>query len=213
MTCIKCGGTGILANGEMCDCGVATEFFLPVCMDIPAQYQNLQFDARLVPQDMPCDYGRYISELMRECCGNMMQLCRNILICSPPNTGKTVFAYTVLSFLYRKGVEVFSLRDILEVREVLMNPYRGKQDEVGLLTRTPIAFIKIPLDLPPKLAATMSTVVERRVRHGNSTIFLYGGSKEDIFAQDTFGNLQALLGDGSYNTILVKSWRKGGKES
>lgn len=213
MACIKCGGTGILANGERCDCGVTTEFFLPVCMDVPAQYQNLQFDVRLIPQEMPSDYGRYMSELMKECCGNVMRLCKNILICSPPNTGKTVFAYTVLNSIYRSGVEVFSLRDILEVREILMNPYRGKQDEAGLLTRTPIAFIKIPLDLPSKLAATMSTVVERRVRHGNSTIFLYGGSKEDIFAQDTFGNLQALLGDGSYNTILVKSWRKGGKES
>ena len=43
-----------------------------------------------------------------------------------------------------------------------------------------------------------------------STIFLFSGSQEDLIAQDKFGKFKALLGDGSYNSIEIKSWRQEG---
>ena len=42
--CLKCGGTGVLINGEKCDCGCMDDFVLPTAMHIPSQYQNVRFE-------------------------------------------------------------------------------------------------------------------------------------------------------------------------
>lgn len=206
--CLKCGDTGVCINGEVCDCGIQVSFIQPSFIQVPAQYQNNPFDARLLPQWMPSEYGVFMTKLVRDCMMSNQYLHQNILVCSPPNSGKTVMAYSVLGGLYAQGQKVFGLMDIMEVRGLLMEPYHVDREGLSLFGDAPVIFIKIPLDLPAKLAATISMVVERRVRRGGSSVFLYSGAKEDLVAQDTFGSLQALFGDGAYNSILVKSWKK-----
>ncbi len=210
MVCLKCGGTGVLVSGETCDCGVCVECMLPAFVKVPSQYQNNCFDARLLPQWLPSDYGVFMTNLVRNFTTKQDLMHQNILICSPPNSGKTVMAYTVIGMLYMQGHKVFGLMDIMEVRGILMEQYHVDWESLGLLVDAPVIFIKIPLDIPARLAATVSTVVERRVRRGGSTVFLYSGCRDDLVAQDTFGNLQALFGDGSYNSVMVKSWRRKG---
>lgn len=205
--CIKCGGTGILANGEPCDCGCKEDITLPTCLNVPVQYQGIRFDKSFLPKYLQDDYGNYMEGLIKDCTANVSMFNKNILICAPPNSGKTVFAYTIYGLLFAKGATIPSLMDIMEVREVMMNYYNADYEKIELLSTSKVAVIKIPQDLPIKFAETISTIIERRVRNNCSTIFLYSGSKEDLLAQDKFGKFKAIIGDGSYNSIEVKSWR------
>lgn len=211
MNCLKCGGTGYTVHGKKCDCGSVEErVIIPDSIKIPQQYQSIVFSESLLPEYVDVSYKAYMRDLYRECTTCEKWFNRNILICAPPNSGKTVFAYSVIGTLYAKGVVVSDLMDIMEVRELIMAYYGDVRYSKSNIAEAKIVFIKIPQDLPVKLAETMSTIVERRVRHGVGTIFLFSGTKEDLKAQDRFGKLQALIGDGSYNSIEVKSWERKG---
>lgn len=209
--CIKCGDTGVLISGEKCDCGCIDNLILPTTMNIPSQYQNVRFDKCFLPQWLQSSYGECMDKLLVDCTNNLHTFHTNILICAPPNSGKTVFAYTVYGILYAKGQCIPRLMDIMEVREIMINYYNVNYEDIELLNMARVAIIKIPQDLPPKFAETISMIMERRVRNGNSTIFLFSGSQEDLLAQDRFGKFRALIGDGSYNSIKVKSWKQEGE--
>ena len=207
MACLKCGGSGFMCGNIPCDCGAKSPLIVPENLHVPSTYQSIRFNKELLPYGMHISYGAYMESLIKTCTSNIATFRQNILICSPPNSGKTVFAYTVIGMLFAKGVTMPELMDIMEVRNLLMSIYNVDQEKVKLLSTAPLAIIKLPMDLPPKFAETMSTIIERRVRHNGSTIFLYGGTKDDLLAQDTFGRLRSLLNDGSYNSIAVKSWK------
>ncbi len=211
--CLKCGGTGIDAFGNKCDCGASTQVSVPLSISVPLQYFQVKFDARLLPEDLPTSYGSYMTKLLKDCSNTSDLFQKNVLVCAPPNSGKTVLAYTVLEVLYGGGYEVYPLKDIMEVRESLHNYYKDYTEQLRLLSVAPVVFIKIPLDIPGKLGETISTIVERRVRAGHGTVFLYSGSKEDLLAQDTFGHLRSILGDGSYNSLSIVSWKKEERSS
>lgn len=204
--CLKCGGTGFLLSGELCDCGVKTIYYVPEVLEVPMQYQGVRFNSRLLPPNVQGGYADYMDAMYRTLTSNSIQGRKNVLICAPPNTGKTVFAYSVLIDQYMKGVSVVPLMDIMEVRAIMMNPYDIDVEKVESISKSQVMFIKIPMDLPSRLAESMSTIIERRVRNSASTIFLYSGTYKDLIAQDTFGKLRMLIGDGSYNSIEVKSF-------
>lgn len=207
MACLKCGDTGVKANGDVCDCGYMEQIELPTSMSVPSQYQGVRFDKTFLPTYLQDDYGQYVEKLIKDCTQNLSVFNKNILICAPPNSGKTVFAYTVYGLLFAKGQEIPNLMDIMEVREILMNYYNADLDKIELLSTAKLAIIKIPQDLPNKFGETISMIIERRVRNNCTTIFLYSGSQEDLLAQDRFGKFKAIIGDGSYNSIDVKSWK------
>lgn len=212
--CLKCGDTGSMPiidpdgtiHSEPCTCGAGLEVRLPSMLSVPTQYQGVKFDKSLVRKDLDESYGRYLDKLLKMCTTDLGNFHKNILICSPPNSSKTVFAYTVYGMLYPQGVHVPEIMDLMEAREVLLNYYGVDRDVQSLLSTAKIAFIKVPQDLPPKFAETMSTIIERRVRQNASTIFLTSCSVDDIMAQDKFNKFKALKGDGSYNSLEVVSW-------
>lgn len=207
-TCIKCGGTHKMLNGQRCDCMIANSFELPVVLDVPIQYQGVKFNKAALPRDMQEDYGPYMMKLYEELLDSR-GIGRNILVCAPPNSGKTVFAYTIYAEMVNQGASVAKLLDLMEVRELLMSYYHDvDREQLALLSSADVAFIKIPQDLPIKFAEIISTVIERRVRSGGSTIFLFSGSKKDLEAQDRFGKFRALEGDGSYNSLKIYSWER-----
>lgn len=204
--CLICGDTGYDAFGEPCKaCSSNAESnVLPTLPTIPIQYQGVRFNKTFLPNDMQSEYGTYMEELIERVVKGT-DFYKNILICSRPNSGKTVFAYTVLGMLYNKGIVIPEVRDIIEVRDIMIN-YYADTDETELWSKAKLAIIKIPVDISVHMFDTMSTVVERRVRNNGSTIFLYGGTRKDILAQDRFGRLKSLEGDGSYNSIEIKTW-------
>ena len=204
--CIKCGDTGFLCSGERCDCTAGTTIEVPVCLGIPMQYQNVQFSRILLRNELPTDYGIFMDRLLKEFTSDPYGLHKNYIICAPPNSGKTVWSYTLYSLLFSQGCEIPEIMDLMQARDVLLNYYSDNKEALEKLSSAPVAVIRLPWDLPPKFPETISTIVERRVRAGCSTIFLYNGTNVELYAKDTFGKLKSLAGDGSFNSVCIKSW-------
>lgn len=207
-TCLLCADTGIQVDGSVCSCGIHSKVEMPLILEIPAIYQTAEFSASLVPIKMSRSYGTDLEDII-DVIKSKGKYNHNILICSPPNTGKTVFSYTIYKHQYTKGIQMSELIDLIEAKELFnTNSYdESIQIAKNILVNCPIAIIKIPLDLPNKFAETMSTILERRVRKGGTTIFLYGGSLFDLQNQDRFGVLKNLIRDGSYNSIRVMEYK------
>ena len=199
--CIYCGDTLKTSLGEPC----------PVCSgkilkksasvyNIPIQYQGVSFDKSFLPEKMQKVYGTYMEELLIEIVNNISFYAKNSLICSRPNTGKTIWAYTLYANLYDKGVRIPPLRDIMEVRNLL----NGSSEEGEMFSSSKCAIIKIPVDIQFWMIDIMSSVIERRVRNNGFTIFLFGGTEEDITSADKNKRYRYLKGNGSYNSLDVK---------
>jgi len=85
--------------------------------------------------------------------------------------------------------------------------YNVDQDAYDLLVKSPIAIIKVPMDVPSRFSETMVTIIDLRLRHNGRTIFLFDGSKEDLINLDRFNKFKPLLGDGSYHSLAVYSYK------
>lgn len=195
-----------MANGEVCACGIKAKMILPISLKIPVQYQGVRFSKDFVNKKLDPNYGNFMHNLLNDCIQNLHTFQKNILICAPPNSGKTVWTYTLYSQMYAKGFVMPELMDLMEIRSLWLDYYTQDKEKVNLISSAKILVIKLPLDLPVKFPETMSTIIERRVRNNCSTIFLYGGSIKDLEAQDKFGKLQTIIGDGSFNSLCVKSF-------
>lgn len=204
--CIKCGGTGIDALGNPCSCGINKKIEMPVCLKVPMQYQGLKFNKAFIRKGLPPLYGETLDKILQECIDSFGQFKRNILICAPPGSSKTIWAYTLYSMLFSMGCEIPEIMDLMQCREILLNYYTEDKEALRLLSTAPLAVIKIPWDLPNRFVETVSTIIDRRVRANCSTIFLYNGSKTDLKARDSFGKLSMLEGDGYFNSLKIYSW-------
>lgn len=202
--CLKCGGTGIDVLGNICDCTKEKEISIPYVANIPAVYQSCEFSQQLVPMRLNRKYGIELEDIINFI-SKKGRYNSNLLICSPPNTGKTIFAYSILRHLYLKGVQVPDLLDLIEVKELIMSTSYDEDviNKKNKIITSPILIVKIPLDIPIKFAETMSTILERRVRKNGNTIFLYGNTVQNLKNQDKYGVLNNIIKDGSYNSIRV----------
>lgn len=205
--CLKCGDTGILTSGAKCDCGVGRTVTLPECANIPAQYVGVEFSKEFVPQLTPSNFGQKLESILEEILEDGC-LRKNYLLCSPPNTGKTVFAYTVAGSLFAAGINMPMLIDLAELRQLYSKVYTSSIEKWMEYSEASVVILKIPPDIPTRFVEIMSTVVERRVRNGYGTIFLFSGNLKSLESFDTFGKLQYLKGTGHFNSIEFNSWWK-----
>ena len=218
MICTKCGNSGVLITGEKCDCDYATR---PMdtsieCLTIPVQYRNMRFDKNLI-RDVTGDgaYQNYMQKTFDDL-SRLKNDCMNIFLSSPAKTSKTVLTYCVLQALFRKNIPTFPLFDVLEINQILKDVDHGK--ECFLLEgfdanpmniyKAPLLFVKIPNILDYAIFDTMVLLMERRTRRNNSTVFIYNGSWSYFIKADTYNKVIPYMGDGSYGTLLVRSFSK-----
>lgn len=202
--CLKCGNTGIMNNGEPCDCRANIDIDLPVVLSIPEQYQTADFNKTMLPKYLQFGYGTLCEEIISSIRVNK-RFNKNVLICAPPNSGKTVFSYTVYRILHMSNVPVPPILDLFEIRRMLANVYNEDED-LKLLKSAKTAIVRVQLDLPPKFVEYILSILEFRVRYGGFTIFLYDGSYVDMMNADRGGKLKYIKGDGSYHTVEVHSY-------
>ena len=199
--CAKCGNTGILPSGDPCTCSYAHSgdlyAELEECVDIPAQYQGLQFNSALLPKSLDGSYALFMQTLYEQIITQRLQY-HNYVICSPPSSGKTILAYACIEHLYRRGQEVYPVKDVLEIRKELDTEQR--------LYSTPYFYERIQPELSFQVYATIATLLDRRVRSGTSTIFLYNGTWENLIFADNRKLVAQLQGNGSYCTVDIKTW-------
>ena len=207
-SCIKCAGSGKMGNGEICDCGaqLQKEVYLPKCLNIPIQYQSVKYSKRFLRESQQNTLGVFMEALLTEITNNLHTFNKNYIICAPPNSGKTVWAYNIYSTLFSKGINVPEIMDLMQVREIMLNYYSEYADKQQLINESKIMIVKLPMDLPNKFPETISTIIDRRVRNSCSTIFLFNGSKNDLLNQDRFNKLEYMLGDGAFNSICIESF-------
>ncbi|MCM1215089.1 MAG: hypothetical protein NC548_11280 [Lachnospiraceae bacterium] len=210
--CIKCGNSGQDVDGNPCTCKYRViNFYEEVsCIDIPEQYRGITFNKALLPLDMPESYGDYLTDL-HDSIIRMRWRHRNVCLCSPVAHGKSVMAYSCIEQLFRKGIPTFPVFDVLEIKRILIDTdlcrkllYEVNNPEY--LTTAPYVFIKIPRVPTWEIYDTAASILDRRVRRDNVTIFLYDGSWEQLIHGDRFNVLAGLQGDGTYNTLDIKSW-------
>lgn len=205
INCLKCSGSGTMGNQQPCpDCMPGIVRNIPIVQGIPVQYQSAKFDKKFLPEKEQAKYGEFMENLLYTIINDSNYYQKNLLICSRPNSGKTVWAYTLIAQLTAKGYEIPNLKDIVEVRQI-MSSYDNKDENI-LWSTARCAIIKIPRDIQPWLLDSIPTIIERRVRSNGFTIFLYGGTREDLMQADRYEKLKFVVGNGSYNTLKIESF-------
>ena len=98
--CLICGGTLVTVDGKPCpECCKNGAMVPPVVKGIPAQYQGVKFDKSFLPAEMQGKYGEYMEELLLTIINDIAFYQKNIIICSRPNSGKTIWAYNLIAEL------------------------------------------------------------------------------------------------------------------
>lgn len=214
--CFKCGNTKVLFNGDACT-SCPTDYLeqdsVVRCLTVPEQYRGTYFDHNLVSNATGDYYGTFLFNLFKEIT-NLKLRNKNMFIGSPAQHSKTVFAYAVIQQLFRKNIETFPLFDIIELRKIMSDLDNGKQPthltgievEPFSLYTCPYLFVKIPADTSYATYDAITLIKERRVRRGNSTIFLHSGSWQFFVDNDKKGHVRNSVGDGSYGTIENKTF-------
>lgn len=195
-------------DGSPCDCRLPTDTIYAdlVGIDIPDQYQAVRFARALVPIDCGTYYGKALEDLHQQI--TTLQLTnQNLCICSPPMHSKTVWSYSCIQNLFRQRVQVTPLFDVLELRRAMYDYDMGRSGSADFYD-VKYLFLKIPAEVTYPVRATVATIIDRRVRRGNSTIFTYNGTWSSLTFGDEQGILKGLQGDGSFSSIKVYSFHK-----
>lgn len=203
--CLKCGGTLRLANGEPCPDCVGKEISIPICDRVPTQYQGVKFDKSFLPAKMQNTYGEFMENLLEEIVNNYYTFQKNVMICSRPNSGKSIWAYNLISRLSSKGTTIPAIKDIIEARSIL-NSFKQDDEDIALFNKARLVILRIPTDIQPWMFDTVTYIIERRVRNNGVTIFLFGGTEEDLKLADRGNKLRYIRGSGSYNSVCIKSF-------
>lgn len=210
--CVLCGNTGINIDGDVCSCRFNAQSFYDTvsCLDVPEQYRGISFNKSLVPKDLHESYANYLQEVYNTILSGKWSQ-HNVVIASPIGHSKTILAYSCLEILFRNGIPTFPVYDVLEIKRMLLDMdlcrksiYEVENPE--LIMTVPILFVKIPRLSNWEIYDMISIILDRRVRRGNSTIFLFDGSWQQLVYGDKNNILTGLVGDGNYNTLESKSW-------
>lgn len=210
--CVKCDNTGIQWDGTPCDCeySVQSIYDSVSCLDIPEQYRNILFNKSLVPTDIDKSYADYLESLHTSIILGKWSN-HNVCIASPIGHSKTVMAYSCINALFRAGISIFPIYDVLEIYRVLTDMDLGKKNiydiaEPEKIISVPILFAKIPRVSRWEVYDCISLLIDRRVRRGLSTILLYDGVWSHLIKNDRNEILTGMMGTGNFGTIEVKTW-------
>ena len=210
--CPMCGGSGVDIDGNVCSCRVNVKSFYDMvsCLTVPEQYRGIQFNSVMVPRDVHESYARKLQNIYDEVATGKW-LNHNVVIASPINHSKTILAYSCMELLFRQGSTVFPLMDLLEIKRVLLDMDYGRAqlhdvENPEYIYTTPILFTKIPKIFDYSVVDIFATLLDRRVRRGLSTIFLYDGYWAYLTNCDNTGTLAGLMGEGNYNTVEIISY-------
>lgn len=205
----ECAGTGLLLGGKPCP-KCSKEILKKAVASyhnnvVPMQYQGVVFDKSFLPLDVQNVYGDYMEDLLNTIVSDYQLYQKNLLICSRPNSGKTVWAYNLIMLLTEKGYEIPTIMDLISVREHIN--YRKSDIELTeeiLSSRGLI--VRLPADMQFWMFDIMQSIIERRVAKNGFTIFLYSGNSSKLKEADRDNVLKYLLGTGAYHTIKMEDF-------
>lgn len=203
--CLRCGGTGLLLTGGPCpDCAKTEKVTMEYVKNIPMQYQGITFNKEFLPSKMQKGYGDFLQEFLDLCSSvNIESYTRNHLVCSKPNSGKTIWAYNIIGRLNARGIVCPSIVDLTEFRSIL-NGFN--KEEYDLYSKARCVIVRIPSDIQTWMFDTMLYILERRVNHGGFTIFIFNGELKELEAKDSYHKFSDMKGDGSFLTVKTDTY-------
>lgn len=214
--CLLCGGTGITYDGDPCP-NCSGELLKKAMRTshrgilIPMQYQGVEFDKSLLPEAMQSGYGSFMEDLLRNIYTDYSLYQKNILICSRPNSGKTIWSYSLINILYDKGFSMPDIQDLLTVREIL-NYKTGDAQMYDEIVNSRGLIVRLPSDMQFWMFDVIQTIIERRVSKNGFTIFLYNAGLERLKQADKNNTLANIVGTGSFHTIKVEDFTNERKD-
>lgn len=204
--CADCGNTGVLIDGTPCHCSVrrSEEILSKISsINIPEQYEGLVFNPELLPDYMGDKYRQFMKQLFDDILSRKFRN-RNICICSPIGTGKTVLAYTIIRSLFKQGIAVETIYDAMEIKRILLDSDYNREQFYGAdpkaILESEYLFVRIPIT---QQYDSIPTLLDRRVRRGKSTIFLYSGNYNYLIKNPY---MEQLKGSGSFGSIKFESF-------
>lgn len=214
-TCLICGGQGLDLDGNPCpECATKRLKMMSKSYSaalIPFQYQGLEFDKSFLPQALQSTYGAYMEDLLKTISIDYAMYQRNLLICSRPNSGKTVWAYNLINILYDRGFNVPTIQDLVSLRDVINHRNYNTTELYEAVTESRGLVVRIPADVQFWMFDIVQSVLEKRVAKNGFTIFLYSDSYERLKDADKYNKLQYIVGSGSYHTIKIEDFTDGRK--
>lgn len=209
--CLKCGGDGKMANGLPCpDCSkevVVHKIINVTKSSAPRQYQGIVFNKDFVNMNMGTQYPKFLETLMSEILNLGVAYNTNHVICSRIGTSKTIWAYTLLANLDNKSISNVGIMNLQECKDVMTSWDKDKMKISDSMTKCKCLIVRIPRNANAFLFDTIQSIIEARVINDGYTIFLFGGTEEDLDRADTFGKLKNMKGNGSFNTVKIDSFK------
>lgn len=209
--CLDCGGTGVKVDGSICQPCMAKLKSKAVSSyhgtTVPMQYQGVVFDRMFLPVSLQKPYGEFMEDLANTIINDYSIYQKNLLICSRPNSGKTVWAYNLIMMLADKGHIIPTILDLMTVREHLH--YRTQDTDTRIMVEQGRCLIvRLPADMQFWMFGIMHAILERRVAHNGFTIFLYSGKYTNLELADKDGVLKSILGSGAFHSIRLEDFSK-----
>lgn len=213
--CPYCANTGITPDNEICKCKRFINNYTKkeTCLIIPKAYRRVTFNPLSVNPTLHEKYSKLLEKLILDV-KSMRWQNKNLFISSPVNSSKSIFAYTCLQILYDKGLSVFPMFDLMEIRRILQDLDKGKGsiclEEFNInntfLITCPLLFVQVGTDKTQEAYETMLNLIKRRIRNGGSTCFLSAINFSLFVYNDKFNLVKGLVGDGSYGTLEIHSY-------
>ncbi len=207
--CLKCGDTGIMLNGLPCpDC---KDLLIKKAMTrknvatVPTQYQGVSFDKSFLPYDEQAKYGAFMEDLLKTIYADCGLYQKNYLICSRPNSGKTVWGYTLITMLADKGFYIPPIMDLVAIRDVLNYSTRDSQLSEEIQSARGLV-VRVPADTQFWMLDIILYILERRVARNGFTIFLYNGKYEQLKQCDKNNKLPYIIGSGAWHTVKLEDF-------
>ena len=192
--CPICGGTGITPDYEICSCQrVNSEEVNDTNLgfEIPECYK-LKFDGLLMSEPYNKKYGEEMNNIYREYCS---QPSLNYFIHFPPNTGKTVFMYSLLANA-SNSLTRFKPSSLKE-----LEPELKSGNDISDIVSSDILIIYLEDVFPIYTQQVISTVLSERIRRNKKTLILSNTSWEVLTKR--FPGLNSYKGDGNFKTFKV----------
>lgn len=207
--CLKCGDTGIMTNGEHCpDCWegiVKKASSRKNIATVPTQYQGVSFDKSFLLFDEQKKYGAFMQDLLGTIYADCGLYQKNYLICSRPNSGKTVWGYSLITLMAEKGYYIPSIMDLVTIRDILN--YSNKNAELAEDIQSARGLVvRVPADAQFWMLDIILYILERRVARNGFTIFLYNGKYEQLKQCDKNGKLPFIVGSGAWHTVKLEDF-------
>lgn len=203
MYCYNCGNTLFDFDGNPCSCTIKSDrkyrFGTSLCDFVPLSYRGIKFDKNLVNADMPDAYREFLQRLRLDIISMKFRY-KNILICSPIGTSKTIWVYDICEELMARNITVAPYYDLLEIRVKLLE---YKESEIY---DSDVLFAKIPLVIDKYTFNILSTLLDRRVRKSKTTIITYQGIYQSLSGVDEYKILSSMRGDGSLSSLRIEQF-------